>query len=562
MASGHQGAILHYVHRLFQTGSVAGLGEGQLLERFVAWRDEAAFEALVARHGPMVLAVCRRILRDERDVEDAFQATFLILVRRAGSIQQRELLGNWLYGVAHRVAVRARAQTVRRRTFEKVGLEPELAAETTDQLETDERSLLLDEVRRLPTQYRASVVLCHLEGLTHEQAAEHLRCPVGTVRSRLARARKLLRSRLIRRGVVVSAGAVGSMLAEQGAMGAVPRVLLHSTVKAAAEHVAGPAAVSAAVAALAEGVVKTMFLSKLKLVFGALLVVGVIATGAGVIAFACRDGRGDDGRRRAAAGMPFLSGTRAGRDSSDAVNQAVQARLTDSIKDLQKVDELIRDLEGELKDSTKAQPVREILKRLTHDMSVSRAQLELALPSKVPGRPGAPGPTSQDLQKALNQANAAQGRFNPNDAIWVEVLEALPARPLAGPHLVRNDGTINLGFYGDVEVAGLTRKEAKHAIVNHLRKYINDETLGLIEISADGKTQSRTEPADTDRVYIDDMSEMSAAGDPRANLQNQPPPMLQDRRLSDIEIKLDQLMKEMSRGKSQTPESKGPRTER
>jgi RNA polymerase sigma factor (sigma-70 family) len=303
MASAHQGAVRHYLHRLFDAGSVTGLGEGQLLERFVARRDVAAFEALVARHGPMVLAVCRRILRDEHDAEDAFQATFLVLVRRAASIQRRDLLANWLYGVAHRVAVRARQQSSRRRTFEKDGLDVEPPDASKQSFDTDECERLLDELRRLPKHYRTVVVLCHLEGLTHEEAADQLRCPVGTVRSRLARARELLRNRLRRRGLGISVAAVGSMLAAQRAPAAVTAGLIDSTVKIASQVAAGQAmagVVSASVLTLTEGVLRTMFFHKLKLVATVGLAVGCVATGAGVLAF--QESGGPD--RGTGAGRP------------------------------------------------------------------------------------------------------------------------------------------------------------------------------------------------------------------------------------------------------------------
>ncbi|HEV3165827.1 MAG TPA: RNA polymerase sigma factor [Isosphaeraceae bacterium] len=297
MASGHHGAVLHYLHRLFSAGSVAGMGETQLLERFIARRDEAAFEALVARHGPMVLAVCRKVLRDEHDVEDAFQATFLVLVRRAGSIQRRELLANWLFGVAHRVAVRARTQSGKRRAMEKNQLKTEFAARPAREADLDEGPILLDEVSRLPAHHREVVVLCHLEGLSIEEAAQQLNCPAGTIKSRLARARDRLHNRLTRRGLAVSVGALSALLPKP-ASASVPTTLINATVKAAARVATGQVtagAVSATVIQLTEGVVKTMFLNKLKLAGAAALAVGFAVTGAGVLAY--QDGPGPDQRQ-------------------------------------------------------------------------------------------------------------------------------------------------------------------------------------------------------------------------------------------------------------------------
>ena len=224
MASGHRGSVIDSLGRLFDAGTVAGLGEAQLLERFLAQRDEAAFEAILQRHGPMVLGVCRRMLDDPHDVADAFQATFLILVKKARSIRDRDVLGTWLYGVARRVAVRAQVNARRRRNRERTGSggAGRGTNRAPDRLEATElRSLIDAELERLPSRYRAPVILCDLEGQTHEQAAAQIGCPVGTVKSRLSRGREQLRSRLVRRGVAPSAALLASTLAAESAQ-AVP----------------------------------------------------------------------------------------------------------------------------------------------------------------------------------------------------------------------------------------------------------------------------------------------------------------------------------------------------
>src|SRR5262249_29781735 len=154
--------------------SVAGMSEGKLLERFLARRDEAAFEALVARFGPMVLGVCRGRLDDPHAVEDAFQGTFLVLVKKAGSIRDPELLGNWLYGVAHRVATRARADAARRRSRERQGETVDVEGPIEDPARRELRPLVHEEVNRLPEKYRLPIVLCDLDGRTHEEAARLL----------------------------------------------------------------------------------------------------------------------------------------------------------------------------------------------------------------------------------------------------------------------------------------------------------------------------------------------------------------------------------------------------
>ena len=279
--SHYAAAVLKQLDRVFNHGTALGLSEGKLLERYVAARDEVAFAALVARHGPMVLGVCRRILRDDHDVEDAFQATFLVLVRRAAAIRRRELIGQWLHGVAHRVAVRARAQSARRHVHETTGLP---AAETSAGImpvrdpQPELRAILDDELARLPASLRSPVVLCYLEGLTHDEAAQRLRWPVGTVRSRMARARALLRRRLARRGVMTDGAAVGAALARQP----IAIELIDSTVNASLAFI-GPQTAAAGVAsttaaALAEGVLQTMMISKLKIA-GAAALATVLAVG-------------------------------------------------------------------------------------------------------------------------------------------------------------------------------------------------------------------------------------------------------------------------------------------
>jgi TIGR03009 family protein len=286
MASGHRGSIIDSVHRLFGTGVVAALSEAQLLERFIRRGDEAAFGAILLRHGPMVLGVCRRVLDDPHDVDDAFQATFLILVKRARSIRDRDVLGTWLHGVARRVAVRARVDARRRRARERNGAEGagvDVQDRRADRAEADElRSVIDGELERLPERYRAAVILCDLEGQTHEQAAEQLGCPVGTVKSRLARGRERLRSRLARRGVAPSAALVAATLAA-GRAAAVPVELMALTIGAATElaagHAAAAGACSAEVAALMKGATRSMALSKLKLAAVATLAVAFAVAG-------------------------------------------------------------------------------------------------------------------------------------------------------------------------------------------------------------------------------------------------------------------------------------------
>ncbi len=284
MATGHRGSVMDSLGRLFDSGTVTGLSEAQLLERFLVHRDESAFEAILHRHGPMVLGVCRRILDDPHDVADAFQTTFLILVKKARSIRDRDVLGTWLYGVARRVAVRAKVNARCRRTRERTEAEGlDVQQPRGDRLEATElRALIDDELERLPSRYRQPIILCDLEGQTHEQAAALIGCPVGTVKSRLSRGREQLRSRLVRRGVAPSAALLASTLAADAAQ-AVPVEWINQTLQAAVTLAAGNAVAagtfSAGVVTLWKGVVRSMFLAKLNYAAAAVMAVALATTG-------------------------------------------------------------------------------------------------------------------------------------------------------------------------------------------------------------------------------------------------------------------------------------------
>jgi RNA polymerase sigma factor (sigma-70 family) len=276
-------------HRMFERLRRAalmpgGVGptDGQLLEEFIARRDEAAFEVLVRRHGPMVLGVCRRVLRNEADADDAFQATFLVLVRKAAVVRPREQVGNWLYGVAYRTALKARAAAARRRAKEKQARPMPHPGSETEDAGQELRRLLDEELNRLPDKYRVAVVLCELEGRPRKQVARQLGVPEGTLSSRLATARRLLAGRLACRGVAL-AGAALAALGGETARAAVSAALRAETVKAAALVAAGQAVTgvaSATVAALAEGVLKDMLLTKLKVATLVLLAVAALMAGA------------------------------------------------------------------------------------------------------------------------------------------------------------------------------------------------------------------------------------------------------------------------------------------
>ncbi len=212
----------HFAASLPEARAAGGETDRLLLERFVRRQDGTAFAALVQRHGPMVLGVCRRVLGHAQDAEDAFQATFLVLVRRASSLRDPALLGNWLYGVACRTARKARARAARRQQLERQATPMPAEAPSADDKGPQLRALLDAELQTLPEKYRAPLVLCYLEGLTNEEAARRLGWPPGSMSYRLARGRELLRERLRHHDLVLPAGMFLFLLAREGAPVPVP----------------------------------------------------------------------------------------------------------------------------------------------------------------------------------------------------------------------------------------------------------------------------------------------------------------------------------------------------
>jgi RNA polymerase sigma factor (sigma-70 family) len=280
--------IVRYLRRMTQSES-AGVPDQELLARFVNDEDEAAFELLLWRHAAMVLGVCRRVLRDSHTAEDAFQATFLTLARKAETIGKRELVSGWLYKVAYRAALRSKKTNKPLAAFSTLPDSQVLVShrEVPSEASYHEiRHILDEEVTRLPNKYRTSIILCYLQGKTYEEAAQHLGCPKGTVSIRLTRAREMLRTRLTRRGVTLSAGALAVGLSQEFVQAGVPATLITTTLKAAVAFATGKIAagvVTVQVAQLTQGVLKTMLLKKLTFA-GILLATLVVAgTGGGVV---------------------------------------------------------------------------------------------------------------------------------------------------------------------------------------------------------------------------------------------------------------------------------------
>jgi RNA polymerase sigma factor (sigma-70 family) len=321
MATSQMSAFIQHLRRMVLRDG-AGLTDGQLLEDFISRRQEAAVAALVRRHGPMVWGVCRRVLRNHHDAEDAFQATFLVLLRKAASVVPRAMVANWLYGVAYQTALKARATLAKRRVRERQATEMPEPARERDRWH-DLQPLLDRELSRLPDKYRVPIVLCDLEGKTRKEAARQLGCPEGTVAGRLARARVMLAKRLARHGFAITGGSLAAALSQNVASAGVPTSVVSNTIKAAALYAAGQAAatgvISTQVAALIQGVLTTMFLTKLKAATAALIIAGLFISGVLVAALS-------------AAPQPAPAQQPAGEKKDKPADEEAPAKTPDRLK--------------------------------------------------------------------------------------------------------------------------------------------------------------------------------------------------------------------------------------
>jgi len=439
MASVGPAALHRDLDLIAGSGSVVGLGDAELLGRFAAGRGEAsaaaAFEAIVARHGPMVLAACRRALREPGDADDAFQAVFLVLAEKAGSVRVADSLAPWLYGVARRVTVRARADGRKRRGREATGvdLDAEAPATTTaDDGMVDVRPILDEELARLPEKYRSPVVLCHLEGVSHEEAARRLGWPVGTVGGRLSRARDLLRSRLARRGLGASTAAVLASMAPREAS-AVPPALRDLTVRSATGFVGG-GAVPVAVSKLTRGVITAMLVHKVRAVGVVALAVTGLTLGVGYVAGQVPGGGADPAARVSPPAPPperEVVGS-AGQDKAAPTAPANADRSMPSP---------IRGIGGGM---AKMDPL---------DLAQQRKATELFLP-----RPGMPRTAGTDLILAVAALDGRSIRaMNLGSGRWDEY--TIPEGVRAIPSVMTN-GVLSLAYTGP-EVREIAVYDAK-----------------------------------------------------------------------------------------------------
>jgi RNA polymerase sigma factor (sigma-70 family) len=343
--------LMPTLRRVVLAGAGADRTDGQLLGAFVSNRDADAFAGLVRRHGPMVLGVCRRVTGDQAIADDAFQAVFIVLARRAGAVKPREQVGNWLYGVAYRTALKARMVQARRRSREKqVDVMPEppvshpIAAEWADL-----QPVIDEELARLPDKLRLPVVLCDLEGRAQRDVAKHLGIPPATLATRLASARRALATRLTRRGVTLSGGALAGLLSIHGTAAAVPYALAHGVARAA-EVVAGGGAVSTLVSAhavqLSEGVMRMMLLTKLKAVAVTVLTLAALSGGLGlglVPAYANTPGDGPAAPAKATVLQPANP---TDQKILERLDQIIAARWAEEVDDSTFLRRLSLDLRG------------------------------------------------------------------------------------------------------------------------------------------------------------------------------------------------------------------------
>jgi RNA polymerase sigma factor (sigma-70 family) len=323
MVSGRPSSIVNSLRKCLDAEGAGDRTDAELLALFAARRDEAAFAAIMRRHGRMILRLCQRTLRHTEDAEDVFQATFLVLARMAGSIRKREALGSWLYGVAYRLAQRSRAATARRRNIERNVPEMPSRGQPLDIDLRDLQAILDEEVARLPDKYRDAFVSCCLEGKSRTEAAQALGWKEGTLASRLAHARLVLQERLSRRGVTLSAALGATALAQGETLASVPPALAASTLVAVVQFVAGKATVAAScqAVALATGMLQTLMFARLRFLALVLLGFMLLSAGAGFAAVRTLQPADDD---QAVARPADVPADGKGHDSDAAVAQAAQ----------------------------------------------------------------------------------------------------------------------------------------------------------------------------------------------------------------------------------------------
>jgi len=530
MTTKESSAVIQDIRALLGSGSAGSASDAQLLERFhVHYGEpeaELAFAVLVARHGPMVLGVCRRTLADPNDAADAFQATFLVLVRKARSVRVDDSLGRWLYGVSRRVAAKSKAAKAQRAAREESGSGAE-PADKDRRPDAGHRELLEaidEEVEKLPGPYRAAVVLCDLGGLAHATAARQLGCAVGTIESRLSRGRRLLRERLSRRGLAPMTGGFEGLC-----LRGVPDSLARSTVEVAQRS----ATASTAISTLFDATMKELAMRKaLTTVFG--LGAFTVACGLGIAVAppvkADHDAAKPRERPGATLERPKLepewqlappARIKPGDTLVIEVLEALPGRPISGERLVRPDGTISLGFYGDL--MVAGLNRMEIKSRLVEHLRQFISDDYLGLSRTDPGDLDDPNddrqvpvdPKDSDrlfVDDTLNYAprrtatprtsNDEATRIQPGDQVMIEVLKPLPGRPISGIHSVRPDGTISLGFYGDLKVAGLNHQTIKQRLIAHLGRFLSKEHLGLTRKEAKSGKTIEVEPTESDQIFV------------------------------------------------------------
>ncbi len=526
--------VIQHLRQAALAQAGAELTDGQLLENFISRQDHEALAALVQRHAPMVWGVCRRLL-PLQDAEDAFQATFLILVRKAKSIHPRAMVGNWLYGVARQAARNERTRIARRRTREVQASEFPEPAMMEPAVSHDWHPILDRELTGLPGRYRAVILLCDVVGKTRKEAAQQLGIAEGTIASRLARARALLAKRLTRQGVALAGGAVATLLGQNAVSAPVPSSVLSFTIQAAGLYAAGEApavgAISVKVIVLMEGVLQAMFRSKLKTAVMVLFVaLGLVAFGGGLLqhqrAAARQDKAETEGHQPGSAtGQPprnNTSGRARGLPSSEAGGARSQSqrykrffiKTLGVIAEYFEVIDYANQYDGRI-DARSLVPLKELpgvtraaaVSIQMHADGIFALEIRVKKVKQVGERMDVVGrdtelerailrrlnATSTETMQGARQATTAKagtadkapslggtGRIKVGDRLYIRVLNALSDNPIHGGYRVEPSGKVPLGpTYGRVLVSGLTPEEAEGKIRDHLAKLLRNPQVSV-----------------------------------------------------------------------------------
>jgi RNA polymerase sigma factor (sigma-70 family) len=541
MANDRALLLLRHLRRLTPGPADAALSDRELLRRFASRRDEAAFEAVMARHGTMVLRLCRRLAPTPQDAEDVFQATFLVLARKASWPGWQDSVAGWLYRVAQRLARDVRTAAARRQERDGQHLPRPVADPLHEITVREAQAVLDDELAQLPEKYRAPLVLCCLEGLARDEAAQQLGWRPGLVKSRLERGRELLRGRLGRRGLSLSAGLAVVTLAPEG-MAVVPAVLREATLRAAVlfttNRVAAAGTVAANVLTLAEGVWSAMWMTNLKIAAAVALAVGVMGTGGGLLAYRVAgaqpagnaavqiqerpaDKAEDDDDRAKALAEEAARKTK--REQQDAIRRAMnQSQELEAAFDAQErrwMEELLEARRRELQAEEQFREVERLLaaqrEQEKADWDVKRATLDTTLSQRA-----------RSLQETLDSSlrRSVQGEKDP----LVKKTKAELEQVLAEYRKRESELLKERDRWPDAE------KRRTEQLIN--------ARLQVIEADANVRRVERRQARERNRLQL----RLDASDDTVRRLEGAAPAERTNRRTTDLEAKLEQLLREVA----------------